>query len=75
VASVLVIWLSNRSCSHVEPTVKSCQQAQPSGAVIGFEIITLGNLKSEDMRKRSANARALLKQRANRLSIISRLHK
>jgi hypothetical protein len=56
-------------------TVKSCQQAQRSGAVIGFEIIILGNLNSEDMRTMPANARALLKQRANRLSIISRLHK
>jgi hypothetical protein len=75
VASLLVIWLSNRSRSHIEATVKSCQQAQRSGAVTGFEIITLGNLKSEDIRKMPANARAVLRQRANRLSIISRLHK
>jgi uncharacterized protein YuzE len=45
------------------------------GEIIGFEIIALGKLNSEDMRKLPEEARVLLKESANRFSIISRPHK
>lgn len=73
----LDIWLGDPSSeTEAEPlTDNLVSKRNGRGAIIGFEIITLGKLNSEDMRKMPSTARALLKESANRLSIISRPHK
>ena len=73
----LDIWLGDPLTeTEAEPLTENLvSKRNRRGEIIGFEIITLGKLNSEDMRKMPANARALLKESANRLSIVSRPHK
>jgi uncharacterized protein YuzE len=73
----LDIWLGDPSSETDAETITEnlVSKRNRRGAIIGFEIITLSKLNSEDMRKMPANARALLKESANRLSIVSRPHK
>ena len=73
----LDIWLGNPSSEYdAEPITENLvSKRDRSGAIIGFEIITLGKLNTEDMRKMPASARALLKESASRFSIISRPRK
>lgn len=73
----LDIWLGDPSSETLaEPITENIVGKRiRRGEIIGFEIITLGKLNSEDMRKMPQEARALLKQSANRLSIVSRPHK
>jgi len=73
----LDIWLGDPLTeTEAEPTTENLvSKRNRRGEIIGFEIITLGKLNSEDMRKMPANARALLKESANRFSIVSHPHK
>jgi uncharacterized protein YuzE len=73
----LDIWLGDPSSeTDAEPLTENLvSKRNRRGAIIGFEIITLGKLNSEDMRKMPKEARVLLKESANRLSIVSRPHK
>ena len=73
----LDIWLGDPSSeTEAEPITENLvSKRNRSGAIIGFEIITLGKLNTEDMRKMPASARALLKESASRFSIISRPRK
>jgi uncharacterized protein YuzE len=73
----LDIWLGDPSSeTDAEPLTENLvSKRNRSGAIIGFEIITLGKLNGKDMRKMPAKARALLKESAHRFSIISRPHK
>jgi uncharacterized protein YuzE len=73
----LDIWLGDPSSeSEAEPITENLVgKRNRRGEIIGFEIIALGKLNSDDMKKMPTNARALLKESANRLSIVSRPHK
>ncbi len=73
----LDIWLGDSSSeTEAEPITENLVgKRNRRGEIIGFEIIALGKLNSEDMRKMPASARALLKESANRFSIVSRPHK
>ncbi len=73
----LDIWLGDSSTeTEAEPITENLvSKRNRRGEIIGFEIITLGKLNSEDMRKMPANARAWLKESANRLTIVRRPHK
>jgi uncharacterized protein YuzE len=73
----LDIWLGDPSGeTHSEPVTENLvSKRNRRGAIIGFEIITLGKLSSEDMRKMPEEARFLLKESASRLSVVSRPHK
>jgi len=73
----LDIWLADPSSeAEAEPLTENLvSKRNRSGMIIGFEIITLGKLNGKDMRRLPANTRALLKESANRFSIISRPHK
>jgi len=73
----LDIWLGDPlSEAHAESITENLvSKRNRRGEIIGFEIITLGKLNNEDMRKLPEEARVLLKESANRLSIVSRPHK
>jgi uncharacterized protein YuzE len=72
----LDIWLGDPSSeTEAEPITENLVgKRNHHGETIGFEIITLGKLNSEDMRKMPEEARALLEESANRLSIVGRPH-
>jgi uncharacterized protein YuzE len=73
----LDIWLGDPSSeTSSEPVTDNLvSKRNRRGETIGFEIIILSKLNNEDMRKMPEEARALLKESANRLSIVSRPHK
>jgi len=70
----LDIWLGDPSTeSYAEPvTANLVSKRNRRGETIGFEIITLSKLNSEDMKKMPEEARALLKESATKLAIVSR---
>lgn len=74
---ILDIWLGETSSeTNSEPfTENLVGKRNRRGQIIGFEIITLSKLTDEDMRSMSEEARALLKESANRFSILTRLYK
>ena len=71
------IWLGNPSSeSYAEPLTENLiGKHNNRGETIGLEIITLNKLNAEDMKRMPANARAVLKESAARLSIASRSKK
>ena len=73
----LDIWLGDPLTeTYTEPITENLvSKRNRRGETIGFEIITLSKLNSEDMRKMPEEARLLLKESATRLSIVSRPHK
>lgn len=73
----LDIWLGDPSSeSYAEPLTENLvSKRNRQRGNIGFEIITLSKLNSEDIRKMPEEARVLLKESANRLAIVSRPHK
>ena len=73
----LDIWFSNPSSeTYSEPITENLVSKRNNrGETIGFEIITLGKLNTEDMRKMPEEARVLLKESVTRLSVVSRPHK
>ncbi len=73
----LDIWLGDSSDeTHSEPITENLVSKRNSrGEIIGFEIISLGKLNNEDMKKMPEEARAILKESANRLSIVSHPNK
>lgn len=73
----LDIWLGETSSeTNSEPfTENLVGKRNRRGQIIGFKIITLSKLTDEDMRSMSEEARALLKESANRFSILTRLYK
>lgn len=73
----LDIWLGDPSSeTYAEPITENLiSKRNRRGETIGFEIITLGKLNSEDMRKMPEAARVLLKESATRLSIVTHPHK
>ncbi len=73
----LDIWLADPSSeTEAEPITENLVgKRNRRGEIIGFEIISLGKLNSQDMRKMPAEVRVLLKESAHRLSIVSRPHK
>lgn len=73
----LDIWLDNPlGETHAEPITENLiGKRNNRDETVGFEIITLSKLNAEDMRKMPEEVRALLKESANRLSIISRPNK
>ena len=76
-ADTLDIWLGDPSGeTEAEPITENLVgKRNRHGEVIGFEIIALRRLNSEDMRKLPEAARALLKESAARLSIVRHPHK
>jgi len=67
----LDIWLGDASDeAKAEPVTENlvCKRNR-RGETVGFEIIALGKLNGEDMRKLPKEARALLKESATRFSI------
>lgn len=73
----LDVWLGDPSSeTDAEPMTENLVSKRNSrGEIIGFEIIALSKLNNEDMRKMPKDAIALLKESANRLSIVSRPRK
>lgn len=73
----LDIWLGDSSDeTHSEPITENLvSKRNRRGEIIGFEIISLGKLNNEDMKKMPEEARAILKESANRLSIVSHPNK
>lgn len=73
----LDIWFGDASSEATsEPITENLvSKHNRSGETIGFEVITLSKLNNEDMRKMPEEARRLLKESANRLSIVSHPHK
>ena len=76
-ADTLDIWIGDSSDeAQAEPITENLvSKRNRRGEVIGFEIITLGKLNSEDMRRLPEEARALLKESATRLSIVEHPHR
>ncbi len=73
----LDIWFGDPSTEvYAEPVTENLvSKRNRRGDTIGFEIITLGKLSNEDVRKMPEEARTLLKVSATRLAIVSRPHK
>jgi uncharacterized protein YuzE len=73
----LDIWLGDASSEATsEPITENLvSKYNRSGETIGFEVISLSKLNNEDMKKMPKVARRLLKESANRLSIVSHPHK
>jgi hypothetical protein len=71
------IWLDSPvSESYSEPLTENLVgKHNAGGETIGFEIISLDKLDAEDMKKMPAKARAVLKESASRLSVVSRAQK
>ena len=75
-SDTLDIWLGEPSSeAHAEPLTENLVgKRNRRGEVVGFEVITLSKLNSEDMRKMPEEARLLLKESATRLAVVSRPH-
>lgn len=69
----LDVWLGDPSSeASSEPLTENLiSKRGRRGETIGFEIIALGRLNSEDMKRMPEEARVLLKQSVSRLSIVS----
>ena len=73
----LDIWLGDPSSeTESEPITENLvSKRNRRGEIVGFEVIALGKLNSQDMRKMPKEVRVLLKESVNRLSIVSRPHR
>lgn len=70
----LDIWLGNVSEeAYVEPITENVvRKHNRHGDIVGFEIVSVSKLNSEDMKKMPAEARSLLRESATKLAIVGR---
>lgn len=76
-ADTLGIRLGNVSGeTHAEPITENVvRKHNRHGDVVGFEIVSVSKLNSEDMKKMPAEARSLPRESATRLAVVGRWSK